>query len=143
MKITATNKATGEVIELDANDLKEITKAWQVVQEYEKAAGSLREQLKKLVPAYVDSNGKSPIVGNHRFTILSMQRFNYDKPTMREVFDPDTFEVLLKPDKPAIDKYIKENLEALGEYSTLLRSSMIAEGNAYEVIRLEKLTGSL
>lgn len=140
MKITATNKATGEVIELDANDLAEIVEAWRVVQEYEKAAGDLREQLKKLVPAYANNKGLTDEVDNHMFRVSHIQRMNYDKAIMRRVLDEDIFDVLLRPDKPAIDKYLKENLETLGGASTELRESMIPDGKAYQVIRLEKLS---
>ena len=38
------NKATGEVIELDADTPEQIVEAWKIAQEYEKAAKSLKDQ---------------------------------------------------------------------------------------------------
>lgn len=140
MKISATNKATGEVIELEANNPEQIVEAWRVAQEYDKAAAALKDQLKKLVPAIVGPRGVSDPVGNYQFRVSSIQRMTYDKAVMRDVLDPDTFDVLLKPDKPAVDRYLKENLEELGEASTILRQGMLPDGNPYQTIRLEKLS---
>lgn len=139
MKITATNKATGEVVELDANTPEEIVTAWTIAQEYDKTAIALKDQLKKLVPAIVGNNGLSEQYGVYQFRVSSIQRMNYDKAVMREVLDEDTLDLFLKPDKPALDKYLKENLEVVGEGSTLLRNSMVADGKPYQVIKLEKV----
>lgn len=140
MNITATNKATGEVIELPADNPEQIVAAWRIAQEYAKASDALKDQLKKLVPAMVGNNGMSEPVGNYAFRVSNVQRFTYNKATMRELLDEDLFDTLLKPDKPAIDKYLKENLEALGDVSTQLRQSMLPDGNPYQVIKLEKLS---
>lgn len=140
MKITATNKATGEVVELNADSPEQIVEAWRIAQEYDKTAVALKDQLKKLVPDIVGSRGVSDPIGNYQFRVSSIQRMTYDIAVMREVLDPDTFDVLLKPDKPAVDRYIKENLENLGEGSTKLRQAMVADGNPYQVIKLEKLS---
>ena len=139
-KITATNKATGEVIELPATNSREIVEAWRVAQEYEKAAASLKEQLKKLVPAIVTEKGVSEPIGNYQFRVSTVQRMTYDKAVMREVLDADTFDLLLKPDKTAVDTFLKENLEKLGAGSTALRSSMVPDGKPYQVIKLEKIS---
>ena len=138
--ITATNKATGEVIELPSETLEEVVSAWQVAQEYEKAAKALKDQLKKLVPKYVDHTNRSEEIGNVRFNVNSIQRMTYDKSVLRSTLDEDTFDVLLKVDKPAVDKYLKENLVELGEASTIIRQAMVADGQPYEVIKLEKLS---
>lgn len=138
--IKAINRATGEIIELPATNPQEIVTAWQTAQEYEKAAKSLKDQLKKLVPAFVGTRGVSEPIGNFQFRVSSIQRMNYDKAVMRETLDADLFDVLIKPDKPAIDKYLKENLESLGDVSTRLRQAMIPEGKPYEVIKLEKIS---
>jgi len=140
MKITATNKATGEVIDLVADTPEQIVEAWRVAQEYSKAADALKEQLKKLVPAIVGDRGVSDPIGNFIFRISHIQRQNYDKAIMRQVFDEDVFDLLIKPDKPSIDKYLIENIESLGAASTQLRHAMIAEGLPYQVIKLERLT---
>jgi hypothetical protein len=137
--ITATNKITGEVIELPSSTTEEIVNAWQIAQEYAKTADSLKDQLKKIVPDHVGSVGTSSVVGNYMFRVSYVQRMTYDKGVMREVLDSDVFDVLLKPDKTAVDKYLKENLESLGEASTVLRQSMIEDGKGYQVIKLEKV----
>lgn len=138
-RIYATNKATGEVVDMPASTPKEIVQAWQVAQEYAKTAEKLKDQLKELVPNIVENGQTSDPINGFMFRISNIQRMNYDKAKLREIFDEDVLELLLKPDKPTIDKYLKENLEQVGEGSTLLRQSMIPEGNPYQVIKLERL----
>lgn len=135
--ITATNKHTGEVVNLPTDTLEQIVEAWRVAQEYAKTAESLKDQLKQLVPKYVDDVSE-PING-FMFRVSNVQRMNYDKSKLREVFDEDTLDLMLKPDKPAIDRYLKENLEQIGDGSTILRKSMLPEGKPYTVIKLERL----
>ena len=140
MKVVATNKATGEIIDLPADTPEQIVSAWRTAQEYVKAADSLKDQLKRLVPAMVIGSGNvSDPIGNYQFRVMNVQRMTYDKSVMREMLDPDVFEVLLKPDKTLVDQYLKENLETLAEASTELRATMVAEGKPYTVIKLEKL----
>lgn len=138
--ITAINKATGEVIELPSDTLEQIMDAWKVAQEYDKAAKSLKDQLKMLIPEFVDHTNKSEEVSNFQFKINSIQRMTYDKSVLRENLDEDTFDVLMKPDKGAVDKYLKENAEELGEASHIIRVSMVADGSPYQVIKLERLS---
>ncbi len=140
MKVTATNKATGELIELPVDTNEQIVEAWLVCQEYVKAAEILKAQLKEIVPDMVGTNGVSEPTNGCQFRVSTIQRMTYDKTVMREVLDPDVFDVLLKPDKPAVDKYLKENLTTLGEASTQLRKAMLPEGKPYQVIKLEKLS---
>lgn len=143
MKITATNKATGEVVELSVDNPEEIVQAWQTAQEYEKTSKTsktLKDQLKKLVPEFVGDRGTSEPIGNFQFRVSNIQRMNYDKAIMRYVFDADTFDLLLDPNKPAVDKYLKEHLDELGPDSTKLRETMIPVGNPYQVIKLERLS---
>jgi hypothetical protein len=137
--ITATNKHTGEVVELPANTPEEVVQAWLIAQEYAKTAEALKDQLKKLVPKIVGEQSTSDPINGFVFRISNVQRRNYDKSKLREVLDEDVYDLMVKPDKPAIDKYLKENLEQLGDISTQLRESMIDEGKAYEVIKLERL----
>lgn len=137
--ITATNKHTGEVVELPAETPEEVVQAWQIAQEYAKTAEALKDQLKKLVPKFVENGNTSEPINGFMFRISSVQRKNYDKSKLREVLDADLYDLLVKPDKPAIDKYLKENLELLGGVSTELRQSMIDEGKPYQVIKLERL----
>lgn len=140
MKITATNKATGEVVDLPADTPEQIVEAWRMAQEYVKTADRLKDQLKRLVPGIVSAKGVSDPIGNYIFRLSHVQRMTYDKAIMRNVLDQDTFDVLLKPDKAAVDKYIRENLETLGAASTELRRGMIADGPPYQVIKLERLS---
>jgi hypothetical protein len=139
MNVTATNKATGEVIEMPVNNSKEIVDAWRLAMEYVKTAEALKEQLKKLVPKYISDKGTSEVVNGYMFRMNSIQRSNYDKAVMRRVLDADTFDTLLKPDKTLIDKYLKENLETLGTASTELRTTMLPEGSPYSVIVLQRV----
>lgn len=137
--VTATNKYTGEIVELSADDLEDIVEAWNVAREYEKVAEALKDQLKKLVREKVSENGVSEPVNGYMFRVSNIQRKNYDKSVLRTVFDEDTLDLFLEPNKPAVDKYLKENLAQLGEASTILRNSMVEVGKPYQVIKLEKL----
>lgn len=140
MNITATNKATGEIVELPANTPQEIVDAWRIAQEYDKTATALKNQLKMVVPELINEKGVSEPVGAYQFRVSSIQRKTYDKSVMREVLDADTFDTLLVPDKPLIDRYLKENLETLGDVSTQLRTSMVDAGAPYSVTKLEKIS---
>ena len=139
MKIEATNKHTGEVIELPADTFEQVVDAWRIAQEYEKAAKKLKDQLKNLVPKYIENGNTSPEYNNYMFRVNSIQRMTYDKATMRRVLDEDVYDVLVKPDKTKVDNYIKENLTDLGDIATELRASMQPDGKPYEVIKLERL----
>jgi hypothetical protein len=139
MKATAINKITGELIELKANGLEEVTESWLLASEMERVAKQLKDSLRDIVPAYIDDKGRTEPHKNHSFRVMSIQRHTYDKAIMRRVLDEDTFDFLLKPDKPSVDKFIKENVVVLGDDSALLRATMIPEGKPYEVIKLEKL----
>ena len=136
--IQSLNKLTGEVYEFAAGTAEEMIASWSTINETIKALERAKDQLKPLVENIV--NYKGVYEGdNYRFRISSVQRFNYDKATMRQVFDEDLLDTFLEPHKPSVDAYIKENLEELGESSTLLRESMIEVGKAYQVIKLEKI----
>lgn len=137
--IKAINKHTGEVVILPADTPERLVEAWQIAQEYAKTAEALKDQLKKLVPKFVENGSTSQPINGFIFRISNVQRMNYDKAKLREVLDEDTYDLLVKPDKPMIDKYLKENLESLGSASTELRQAMIPEGKPYEVIKLERL----
>lgn len=141
MNISAVNKATGEQIDLPANSPEEVVLAWQVAQEYEKAATALKDQLKKLVPSLVNEKGLSEHINNCQFRVNSIQRMTYDKPTLRRLVpDQDFFDELMKPDKTLIDKLLKDQDPRLWPIGHELRATMIADGNPYQVIKLERLT---
>lgn len=136
--IKASNKVTGEVIELETNNLEQTITAWEVSQGYEKLAKDLKDQLKKIVPGYVGDKGVSDEARKSMFRISHVQRMTYDKAVVRSVLDEDVFDLVTKIDKSKLDTYIKENLAELGDASTEMRNAMIPDGNAYEVIKLER-----
>jgi hypothetical protein len=139
--IKATNKATGELIELPSDTPEQIVQAWTIAQEYEKAAKALKDQLKQLVPNIIGERTTSEPIGNYQFRISIVQRKNYDKSKLYElVEDQDLLSMMLKPDKTFIDSWLKENVETSAEIGTGLRASMVDEGKPYQVIKLEKLT---
>lgn len=139
--IKAVNKATGEIIELPCATSEQIVQAWITAQEYEKAAKSLKEQLKELVPNIVGEQPISEPIGNYQFRISVVQRKNYDKSRLLQLIDDeDLRSQMLKPDKPFIDNWLKDNIETTGDIGTELRNSMVDEGRPYTVIKLEKLT---
>lgn len=139
MIVKATNKVTGEVWEYSVKELPELFTAYSAAQEYEKMAKSIKDQLKDKIDELVDDNGRSPEYKGKQFKRITVQRQTYDKAVLREVLDEDTYDLMLKPEKAKVDKYIAENLEALGDDSTKLRQSMIEDGKPYTMYRLEKL----
>lgn len=137
--IKATNKHTGEVVELEAETYEQVVQAWQVAQEYAKVADSLKDQLKKIVPNFVENGSTSEPTNGYMFRISNVQRYNYDKAVLRQVFDEDTLDLFLEPNKPTIDRYLKEHLDELGDDSTVLRKNMVEVGRPYQVIKLERV----
>ena len=135
--IKVVNTLTGEVEEFLDDTPKDILNSWKLISNQIKALERAKEKLKKKVPAIVDNNGNFEHSG-YRFHISTVQRFNYDKAIMREVFDEDLLDTLLVPNKTLVDTYIKDNLEDLGENSTYLRKNMVEQGLSYQVIKLEK-----
>lgn len=140
MRVSATHKIYGEQITLEVEDITQLTSAWRIASEYEKLGKELKDQLKKLLPQYLDESGNTEEVDGYRFTTTFVQRKNYDKAVMRQVLDEDTFDLLLIPHKTKVDEYLKEHLNELGEASTMLRESMLNEGRGYSVTKLEKLS---
>src|SRR5690606_18505563 len=106
MNIQAVNRATGEVIDLPANTPEEIVQAWNIAKEYDNVATALKDQLKKLVPNLVNEQGVSDEVNGYVFRVSNVQRKTYDKAVLRQQLDEDTFDLFMKPDKTAIDKYL-------------------------------------
>lgn len=137
--IQVVNTLTGEVEEFNDSTPEQIVESWKLISNQIKALERAKEKLKAKVPAILDSKDSYEYKG-YRFKLSHIQRFNYDKQVMREVFDQDLLETLLKPDKTLVDNYLKENLEELGDKSSILRNNMIEEGKPYQVIRLEKVS---
>ncbi len=137
--VTATNKSTGEVIELPAGTAEELVAAWTAAQEYSRVADELKDQLKRLVPVFIGDNGTSEDIGNYIFRRSIVQRMTYDKAVLRRVLDEDTYDLFMKPSKTEVDKFIKDNLDDLGDSAREMRAGMVADGKPYEVIKLEKI----
>lgn len=136
--IETTNKISGEVVAFDVNNLDEMVKAWRYAQELEKMSKRIRDKVKPLVDELIETS-TSEVSGGYQFRVSNIQRKTYDKSVMRQVLDEDTFDVFVKPDKSAVDKYIKENLETLGDTAKQLRDSMIDDGKPYIVYKLERV----
>lgn len=77
---------------------------------------------------------------NHVVKVIPVQRMTYDPTVLRnEIQDEDLLWQMFSPNKTWIDNYLKENLEDLGEVSTVLRKSMIPTGKPYTTVRIERL----
>lgn len=138
--IKATNKATGEVIELEDDSLEHVIEAWRVAQEYEKVAKSLKAQLKEGVDKFLDEKGKSEEHKGYRFINYPVQRKTYDKSKLYELIkDQDLLNEMLMPNKTFIDQWLKDNVETTGEIGTELRHSMVETGQPFQVTKLEKV----
>lgn len=132
------NKLTGEVYELNTDTPEDIRESWQLVSEAIKTLEAAKDKLKPMVQAILDDSGQYDF-GDYIFKLIPVQRMNYDKSVMRQVLDEDTLDLLLMPDKTAIDNYLKENIETLGDASTQLRNTMVAVGRPYSQLRLERV----
>lgn len=137
--ISAINKASGEVIELATDTPDQIADAWLTAMEYEKAAKSLKDQLKPLVPPLLNSNDQSAPIGKFMFRRNLVQRQTYDKAVIRNVLDEDALDLVTVVKKSAVDEYIKNHREELGDAIYELKQGMIPDGAAYEVIKLERI----
>jgi hypothetical protein len=138
-KAKATVALTGEIVEFDISTPEKMVEVWAMASDYIKAYEYIKESIKKLVPTIVNSSNTFEHNG-FMFRISNIQRYTFDKSVMRNVLDEDTFDIFLKPDSTALKKYIKENLEELGDKAGELMHSQIPEGKPYEVIKLEALT---
>lgn len=77
---------------------------------------------------------------NHVVKVIPVQRMTYDPTVLRnEIQDEDLLWQMFSPNKTWIDNYLKENLEDLGDVSTVLRKSMVPTGKPYTTVRIEKL----
>lgn len=138
MQVTATNKISGEYIELPANTPEEIVRAYLVAAEYEKVATTLKDQVKKLLPSIVDEQGRTPEVDGYILRKYESQRMNYNKMALRDVFDEDTLDLFLEPAKGKIDAYIKENQLDPDQLATL-KQSLEPIGQVTRSFRKEKV----
>lgn len=133
-------KYTGEELEFPSVSFAEIVESYRLASEYYKAYEEVKKKLSKLVQPYLNDKGISDVHNGYMFRHTPVQRMTYDKSIMRELLDEDTYDQFMLPDKTAIDKFLKENLETLGEASTQLCQSMIPAGKPYSVTKLEKVS---
>ena len=138
MKVTATNKASGEYIELPADTHEEIVRAYLVAAEYEKVAKSLKDQVKKLLPTIVDEQGRTPEVDGYVLKRYESQRMTYNKLALREVFDEDELDLFLEVSKGKVDAYIKEN-KLTAEQIETLRLGLETAGQVVSSFRKERV----
>ena len=140
--IEAVNKASGEVISLPADTPEEILQAWLTAQEYDKVAQSLKAQLKELVPSLLKGKDESDPIQNYTFKRSLVQKQTYDKQAIRDLLDEDTLDLFTKVQKSAVDAYIKEHSDELGDVKYELKKALVPDGKAYEVIKLQKFSAS-
>lgn len=135
--VSVTNHLTGEVYDFETDSPEALRDSWKQISETIKTLKIARDKLKPMVSELITERGTYEF-DDCLFRQSSVQRMNYDKSVMREVLDADMFDELLIPDKSRIDDWLKENAEKLGEVSTVLRKNMIAVGQPYTTIRLER-----
>ena len=138
MKVTAINKGSGEQIELPADTPEDIVNAYRIAAEYEKVAKSLKDQLKKLLPNVLDEQGRSPEVNGYIIKRYESQRMNYNPMALYNVFDEDTVNLFMKPQKGLVDKYLKENQLDPDQLAELKRG-LEPDGPVINSVRLERL----
>lgn len=138
MNVTATNKASGEYIELPANTSEEIVRAYLIAAEYEAVAKKLKDQVKKLLPSIVDEQGKTPEVDGYVLRRYESQRMTYNKLALREVFDEDELDLFLDVSKGKVDAYIKEN-QLTAEQIETLRAALEPNGQVVSSFRKERV----
>lgn len=138
MSATATVKATGEVLDFADASGQDVIQSYRLVNEYLKAYEDIKKQLQAAAREFVDERGTFEHDG-YMLRVTSVQRMQYDKSVLRQVFDEDELDLFLEPSKSKVDKYIAEHLADLGEQSTLLRNSMVPAGRPYGLVRIERV----
>lgn len=139
MNVSAVNKASGEVIELNVDTFEQLVGAYNTAKEYEKVATTLKDQLKKIIPSFLDENGKSKISSDgYQFKRYETQRTTYNKSALRQVFDEDTIDLFLKVNKSSVDSFIKEH-DISSDDIAILKASLEPDGSVSIVTRLDKV----
>lgn len=136
--INITVEGTGEVLEFPASTPDDMLATWLTASYYIKAYEKVKDRIKRVIPEFTDSRGLLELDG-YQFRVTNAQRMNYNKATLRQVFDEDTFDLFMEPNKKAVDEYLKDHLEEMGERSTVIRKSMVPVGKPYQTIRVEKI----
>lgn len=128
-----TDKLTGLVYDVETQD--QLVESMELIKKQIKALKDAEAQIRDLM-LDIDWNGYEN--QGRTVRISHVQRMEYDKATLRALLDEDVFDVLTKVDKTAVDKYIRDNLEDLGDVASQLRDSMMPCGKPYAVVKLEK-----
>ena len=136
--VSATNKLTGEVYEVTTKTPEDILMALREIRETISAWERIKKDVQQLAYEIVDEAGRFEHDG-WIIKTTSVQRMNYTKAALREVFDEDEIDLFLEPRKSAIDSYIKDHLAELGDKSTQLRQSMVPVGKPYGMVKVERV----
>lgn len=128
------DKLTGLVYEVESEE--QIVEAMILVNEQIKSLNKVKDKIRDLI-IDKDLNGKEH--DGYLVRISATQRMTYDKSLLRQLLDEDVYDILVEPNKKAVDTYLKENLMELGDISTKLRRGMIEVGKPYQTVKLEKV----
>lgn len=139
MKLTATNSFTGEIVATSYNSPEEAGLELLALNKQIEALESLKKQLQDYIAQNANESGLLNISDQYIVRVTQTQRMQYDKAVLREVFDEDELDLFLEPAKGKIDRYIKDHLDDLGEFSTMLRESMIPTGSPYRTVKVERV----
>jgi hypothetical protein len=134
MKVT--NYTTGEIIEIPSETQEQIMESLLEINQTIKLWESAYKKLKGIAEKKIDHGFEH---NGYKFYSNVIQRQTYDMNKLREVFDEDELWNFMELKKTAVDNYIKDHLDDLGEKATMLRKSMIESGNPYSITKLEKL----
>lgn len=129
------NTITGEQFEFPTDTSDQIIEAYTQAQALEAAAKRAKEKARNLI---VQRDLDGYISGDRSVKIVNVQRKDYDLSVMREVLDADQFNTFIKPDKTALDTFIKENVEDMPE-AKQLRDTMVDIGDPYVKISVDKI----
>lgn len=133
--IKVVNTITAEVFEFKTDTTEQIVEAYNQAAKLEQAAKRAKQKIRDLI---VERNLDGESTPDYEIKIIHTQKQDYDLSIMREVLDDDQFNTFIKPDKTALDKFIKENIETIPEVKTL-RDSMIDVGTPYITVRVDKI----
>lgn len=137
--VSATVEATGEILTHVAETPEQLIDSLAIVNAYIDAYEKVKKQLKARADKLIEADTYEH--GDWLFRRSSVQRQTYDPLVLREVIpDEDTLAGFYKLQKGVVDDYIAEHLGELGEGSSRLRSTMVPDGPAYQVVKLERLT---
>lgn len=149
-KVVVVNKATGEIYEWStSNDLK-LAESYKQISEMIQALERAKKKIRDQVLVKLDNAPNDSIeVGDYKWNKIIMHRKNYNIEVMQHELPPDIYDALVKPNKVAIDDWLKEVVE-MGEDSPIeqevvkiLRDTMYDERPPTVAVKLERLKDDL